>query len=204
MAKNFSCFFEGRLCDVTELQEQAKFSYLPHCTFETEEERREIRERGLKQLERGEVGAEALELGKRFIGNIEASWIAPVSVRYLGKELGHGLFSEGDLDVGSYVGVYTGLIRKNDRRYFEPLNDYCYQYPVLDGLGRNYVIDATSGHLTRFLNHSDQPNVDPVYAFHEGFYYLIFLTMRCIEKGEQLTFNYGQNYWHLRGKPVAI
>jgi hypothetical protein len=204
MEKSFPCFFEGQLCAIAELQEYLKFKFVPHCVFETEEERQEIRERGLEQLGRGEVSAEALELGRRFIDNIEASWSSPVSVRYLGEMLGYGLFSEENLAVGSYVGIYTGLIRKNERRYCEPLNNYCYKYPVLDAMGRNYVIDATSGHLTRFLNHSDLPNVEPVYAFYEGFYHLIFLAVQRIEKGAQLKFNYGQNYWYLRGKPLAL
>ena len=72
--------------------------------------------------------------------------------------------------------------------------------PDEDGI--NYVIDATNGNLTRFINHSYNPNLQPMYAFIEGFYHLIFLTIKPIKNGEQLAYNYGNNYWYLRGKPT--
>ncbi len=40
------------------------------------------------------------------------------------------------------------------------------EYPIADRLARNYVIYATKGNFTRFINHSDKPNLNPVYALH--------------------------------------
>jgi SET domain-containing protein len=66
------------------------------------------------------------------------------------------------------------------------------------------VIDATAGCLTRFINHSSNPNLTPIHAYWEGFYHLIFLSLRAIHPGEQLTFDYGETYWYIREKPVTL
>jgi uncharacterized protein len=75
---------------------------------------------------------------------------------------------------------------------------------VPDSLGRSFVIDATQGNLTRFINHSFTPNLRPVHVYYAGFYHLIFLAMQRIEKGTQLSYSYGKNYWYLRGKPAEL
>lgn len=126
--------------------------------------------------------------------------------RYLHRndDVGYGLYAEQAIEKDSYLGEYTGIVRKNDRRYLEPLNNYCYEYPIQDEIGRNYVIDATSGNATRFINHSSSPNLKPVYAFIDGFYHLIFLALDRIERGTQLSYDYGTNYWYLRNPPLSI
>jgi len=168
------------------LERQFAFKFLPHNVFEEE------------VLSEGDP--ESIERGRHFRDKIEVSYLVASSVRWLGREVGRGLFAEEDIEKGAYVGEYTGIVRRNDiRRYLEPLNNYCFKYPV-----DRFVIDATQGHLTRFINHSANPNLTPVYAFLEGHYHLIFIANQYISKGTQLTYDYGQNYWHLRGKPVFI
>lgn len=175
-----------------------------HLAFETPEARAEILAGGIAKWKRGEISNEAIELGARFIHHIETAFIRSVSVRWINDEVGQGLFVEEDLEAGSYVGEYTGVVRKNDRRYFEPLNNYCYEYPVPDDIGRSYVIDATQGNLTRFINHSFTPNLKPMHVFYEGFYHLIFLALERIEKGRQLSYDYGKNYWYIRKAPQVL
>ncbi len=180
------------------------YIHLPHIAFESVEDQEKVRLLGFEKWKSKEVTAEAESLGKRFIGEIESAYIPVVSVRWVNDQVEFGLFAEEGLEKGSCVGEYTGIIRKNDRRYLEPLNNYCYTYPVLDEIGREYVIDATKGNLTRFINHSYTPNLQPIHVFYEGFFHLIFLAMRQIKKGEQLSYNYGKSYWYLRDKPSDI
>ncbi len=118
--------------------------------------------------------------------------------------MGYGLFAEEEIPESFFVGEYTGIVRENNRRYFEPLNNYCYEYPIPDSIGRSFVIDATHGNLTRFINHSFQPNLKAGYAFLDGFYHCIFIAIRSIAKGSQLTYNYGQTYWYIRTPPKDI
>jgi uncharacterized protein len=172
--------------------------------FENAEDEAEIRARGSAKFKSGLVNKKSLLLGKKFKQQIESSYIPPVSVRWINDDVGYGLFAEENIKKGSYVGEYTGVVRRNDRRYFEPLNNYCYEYPVDDEVGRSFVIDATNGCLTRFINHSFAPNLQPLYAFYDDFYHLIFLAMKPIRKGTQLSYDYGRSYWYMRDPPKGL
>lgn len=205
MDKKFQVFPESVFHSIEELEKLLQFRYLPHNVFESAEEEKEIQEKGYEKSNLGQVSSEAEELGKRMIGKIKGGEIPDVSIRWIDEKVGHGLFVEEELSIGDYAGEYTGVVRKNDiRRYLGPLNNYCYEYPVPDDLGRSYVIDATQGHLTRFINHSFTPNLRSVHVFYEGFFHLIFLPIMPIAKGEQLTFSYGTNYWYLRRPPQVL
>jgi SET domain-containing protein len=190
--------FSLKNMSLEELQERLQFHFLAHNAFESKEE---VLAKGLAS----QPSEEAVALGKQFIDRIKAAYIPDVSIRWVDENVGYGLFAEEIIETGSYVGEYTGQVRENDiRRYLEPLNNYCYEYPVVDSLGRSFVIDAIQGNLTRFINHSFTPNLRPVHVYYDGFYHLIFLAIQKIELGTQLLFNYGQNYWYLRGKPSVF
>ena len=173
-------------------------------SFESSEAKKDIRSRGLAKLKSNEVSLKSQQLGKKFSEQIESGYLPKVSVRWIHDQVGYGLFAEENLAKGAYAGEYTGIVRENNRRYFEPLNNYCYEYPVPDDIGRSFVIDATQGNLTRFINHSFTPNLQPIHVFYDGFYHLIFLTLQKIKKGQQLSYNYGQSYWYVRGSPVNL
>jgi hypothetical protein len=196
--------FGNALLSCEELEKHLHFKYLSQIAFESVEEREEVYVKGMAQLRTGQVKKEAIELGEKFYQEIETGWIPAVSVRKVNEQVGNGLFVERPISAGAFVGEYTGIVRKNDRRYTEPLNNYCYEYPVPDHIGRSYVIDATQGNLTRFINHSYQPNLKPVHVFWKGFYHLIFLALVDIEVGEQLSYDYGHSYWHVRSAPLSL
>lgn len=181
-----------------ELEELLQFTYLSQIDFESQEDRQEVLTRGLDQ----DVKEEALDLGKQYIKQIDAAYIPNVSVHFINEEVGFGLFAKQAIEEGSYVGEYTGIVRRNDRRYSEPFNHYCYEYPVPDEIGRHFVIDATEGNLTRFINHSSAPNLKPIHVFYEGYYHLIFLAIQPIEIGTQLFYDYGKTYWYIRQPPA--
>ena len=184
---------------LSELELLLNFHYLPHLTFNPEEK---ILEKGLEKWENGTVLPDHLYNGILFKAEIEQAYIPQVSVRSCEEPVGWGLFAEEELQEGAFVGEYTGLVRKNDEHHC--LNDYLYRYPVPDPIGRDYVIDATAGNLIRFVNHSSTPNLKPYYAFKDGYYHVILLSIHAIKKGEQLTYDYGQNYWYVRTPPKTI
>jgi len=190
--------------NIAELENQFQFRYLAHNDFESGEERLRVLRLGLTKWQSGAVKGEAVELGRRFAHEIDAAHLAPMSIRWISEAVGHGAFADEDLAEGAWIGEYTGVVRENDRRYLEPMNQYCYEYPVPDVIGRSFVIDATQGNLTRFINHSREPNLKPKYAFKEGMYHCIFLALRPIAKGAQLTYDYGQSYWYVREPPERL
>lgn len=190
--------------NIAELENELQFRYLPHNVFESVEERLKVLDLGLAKWRSGGVTGEAVELGSRFAKEIDAAHLVPMTIGWVSDAVGHGAFAGEDLVEGAWIGEYTGVVRENDRRYLEPMNHYCYEYPVPDAIGRSYVIDATQGNLTRFINHSREPNLKPKYAFKEGMYHCIFLALRPIAKGSQLTYDYGQSYWYVREPPEGL
>ena len=200
------CLLNGKPSSREELQSSLKFYYLPQITFEDPEVLEEVKEKGFRKLAlpEGGVTSKELEFGQKYIDKIKAGFIPKVAIEFLGDPVGYGLFAEEVIYSGSYVGEYTGIVRKNQRQYFAPFNNYCYEYPVPDEIGRSFVIDATNGNLTRFINHSFEPNLKPMHVFYEGFYHLIFIAMRDINVGDQLLFNYGKSYWVIRGMPARL
>ncbi len=195
---------EQKRDSLEDCQKKLNYHHLSQIAFESEKDKQEIYRRGMQKFESGQVSEEALFLGEKWRGKIESAYIPKVSVRFVNPSVGYGLFLEEEIKPGFYVGEYTGVVRRNDRRYFEPLNGYCYTYPVPDEIGRPFVTDATQGCLTRFINHSQVPNLRPVHVFYDGFYHLIFLSLRDIAKGERLFFNYGSSYWQVRDKPLDL
>ncbi len=189
---------------IPELEKRLRFKYLSQIAFETEEKRDEILSRGMEKWKNQEISNDALEMGRKFHEEIETGTLPKVSIRWINRRIGYGLFAEEKIAVGQYAGEYTGIVRENNRRYFEPINNYCYEYPVPDYIGRNFVTDATSGNLTRFINHSNRPNLKPVHVFLHGFFHLILVAIQEIRKGEQLFYEYGPSYWYIRKRPADM
>ncbi len=189
---------------ISELEKKLSYRHLSLNEFESSSDEEEVKLNGLEKEKKGKIPLQAISLGKKFHKQILSSYIPNVSVHFVHPSIGHGLFAEELIKKGQYVGEYTGVVRRNDRRYFEPINNYCYEYPVPDDIGRNFVIDATHGCLTRFINHSSKPNLKPIHVYWKGFYHLIFLALKEIKPGVQLSYDYGEPYWYIREKPAEI
>lgn len=200
----FQLLPDQEFLSIPELEKRLGYRHIPLNEFETLADKEEVRQKGLAKEKNGEIPPISLQMGHKFHSHILSSYIPKVSIRWVHPSVGHGLFAEEIIEKDAYVGEYTGVVRRNDRRYFEPMNNYCYEYPIPDEIGRSYVIDATAGCLTRFINHSTSPNLKPLHVYWEGFYHLIFIALRRIEIGEQLSFDYGETYWYIREKPVEF
>lgn len=183
---------------------ELEFAYLPCLAFQSRREKQKVLGLAMEEYRKGNVPAAALEMGKKHRKKIGADYAPNVSICYVNDRVGYGVFAEQKLKANRFVGEYVGIVRENIRIYFAPLNNYCYEYPIPDAIGRNYVIDGSQGNFTRFINHSAKPNLKPHYAFLDGLYHLILLTIRDIEKGEQLSYEYGPSYWYLRSPPEEI
>jgi SET domain-containing protein len=102
---------------------------------------------------------------------------------------GLGLFAGEDIEWGRKLIEYQGqhLIAKEVRRrqkFYHSIGFTCL-IEFNDGQG----IDGTvGGNESRFINHSLKPNVG---AIREQKLRLVFYSLDDIEKGEELTFNYG-------------
>lgn len=121
--------------------------------------------------------------------------VAPVFIKWIDPILEYGVFADADLSEGTYIGEYTGIVRRLYRKNPDH-NAYCLHYPTRWWSFNYYVIDALqAGNIMRFANHSDRPNMQPLCGVDRGLLRMVFVTNKRVAKGEQLTFDYGADFW---------
>ena len=124
-------------------------------------------------------------------------------VRWINQTLGYGLFAAKEIPALTYIGEYTGSVKKRNRRK-NRLNDYVFSYDLC-GKTTRWCIDAKErGNLTRFLNHSDFPNLTSRWIIESGISHIIFFTNQRVPAGAQLTYCYGPWYWRSRPSPQPL
>ena len=124
---------------------------------------------------------------------------------------GVGVVTKSDLSRGEYIGTYVGqrltttqAAQKeqqyaNEKRYAT----YIVHVDKTEGLGGNisrncssaFAIDSTRmGNVTRFLNHSCDPNMVLKKVFTNGYHnqypHLAFFAIKDIKEGDELTWKY--------------
>ncbi|KAK4128881.1 hypothetical protein N657DRAFT_686336 [Parathielavia appendiculata] len=124
---------------------------------------------------------------------------------------GYGLFAAEDIAQDEFVIEYTGElishdegVRRENRRgdVFDEQNKVSYLFTLLEQEGI-WVDAAMYGNLSRYINHaSDSCNIMPriMYVNHE--FRIKFIALRDIKAGEELFFNYGDNFPNLTKKLV--
>ncbi|XP_017871984.1 PREDICTED: LOW QUALITY PROTEIN: serine-rich adhesin for platelets [Drosophila arizonae] len=107
---------------------------------------------------------------------------------------GWGVRALVNVPKGTFVASYTGEIltaheadrRTDDSYYFDLDNGHC--------IDANYY-----GNISRFFNHSCEPNILPVRVFYEHQDYrfpkIAFFACRDIESGEEICYDYGEKFW---------
>lgn len=106
---------------------------------------------------------------------------------------GLGLFSNVTFKKGDLVTEYTGekittdeANRRGGQYLFEINDDW-----VVDGKGRD--------HKARYINHSCAPNCYP--EIDEKEEHIFIYAKRAIKEGEELTYDYGKEFWNTHIKP---
>jgi len=139
-------------------------------------------------------------LGRLYQSELTNAHTAKLSIRWIDNTLGYGVYAEEDLNEGTFVGEYTGIVRKLCRMDPDP-NAYCFHYPTKFWSLNYTVVDALNeGNILRFVNHSGLPNLSPICMVDRGLVRIVFIANRKIESGEQLMFDYGKDYWKKRTK----
>ncbi len=138
-----------------------------------------------------------------FAREFDQKAVKKVSIQYIDSLIGFGVFADERIPALQYVGEYVGVVRKNDKS-LDRDNSYIFRYLKV-GLFSHLVIDAEEkGNFTRFINHSDEPNLTSRWVVVDGIYHIILFSNRLIDKGAQLTYNYGPGYWSRRAKPLKL
>lgn len=170
-------------------------TYLPTPYFASPELCLELKQNCPWLLLHTFFGEEHRSLGAYLHTSLNMGKVVDVSIRWIDEDVGYGLFAENLIAKESFIGQYTGIVRKNPSR----VNGYCIQIPTKFWSFCRFILDAeTAGNELRFANHSDRPSMKPLCLIDRSLVHIGFFATRDIKPGEELTFNYGMDYWKYR------
>ncbi|MBF8263212.1 MAG: seT domain protein [Parachlamydiales bacterium] len=186
-----------------EFEKQMGIVYLPRLDFQSWTDFSSISRKIAKFHEKGYLTQQQLWLGAYFQKEILGCEVPPVALRWIDDEIGWGVFSLQDLKPMALIGEYTGQVRRKNRS--DAKNAYCFQYSIISSEPTRYAIDARNqGGITRFINHSDTPNLGSALATCHNLSHIVLFTKKQIRKGEQICYDYGSDYWAKRSKPRTL
>lgn len=127
--------------------------------------------------------------------------------------VGYGLFTAEDIAQDEFIVEYVGElithdegVRREARRgdVFDEYSNISYVFTLLENEGI-WVDAAIYGNLSRYINHASEHdrqgcNITPRILYVNGEYRIKFTALRDIKAGEELFFNYGENFPNLTKK----
>ncbi|XP_067087415.1 histone-lysine N-methyltransferase EHMT1a [Osmerus mordax] len=122
---------------------------------------------------------------------------------YKTKKMGWGVRVLQDIPQGSFICEYVGEIITDAEADGREIDSFLF---TLDNkVGDAHCIDARLfGNIGRFINHLCDPNLLAVRVFtmHQDLRFprIAFFSRKPILAGEQIGFDYGDNYWRIKGK----
>lgn len=180
------------------LHEWTEALFRPALEFVDFKQMQKIIARGKKLKKRGELSFEQLWLGNYFKEELRANPIPKIRLKWIDDRMGWGIFAEESLKSMEFIAQYSGVVRK--RRKSDETNAYCFEYLLAPGVGSGYLIDAQDqGGVSRYINHGEKPNLASALATWEGVSHVVLYTNRVVERGEELRYDYGEDYWKGRG-----
>lgn len=185
-----------------QIEQVFHFKYTPSLTFDHYETEQWIRHRCARAYRKGMIPSIAI-----WLGQLHHEWLGatpptpPFCLRWMNPMIGYGIVATRNLRAWECIGEYSGVVRRRGLRRRD-VNDYCFVYPRFWVSWKPYTIDSEKqGNLTRFINHSSDPNVETVGVFYEGLFHIILRTIQDVQAGEELRYDYGPDYWKNRPIP---
>lgn len=104
---------------------------------------------------------------------------------------GQGLFARHRIREEDTIGYYTGEVI-TEKEFHDPKRPFS---AYVLWVCRTHIIigEGPKANYTRFINHDDAPNVFLVVS--SRWKTARFEALREIEAGEEIFFNYGEDYW---------
>lgn len=188
------------MCNREQFETLFGVHYLPTLAFRDNPLFEEVVRKCPWLLQHTVIGLEGRTLGSSLRIKLYEGHTENVAIKWIDQEMGYGLFAEGPIEKDTYIGQYAGVVRKI-RRFAPEINGYCMHLPTRFWSFDYFVIDAEkAGNELRFANHSDEPNMRPFCVIDRNLVHIGFFAKRHIEAGEELTFDYGKDYWKKRLK----
>lgn len=182
------------------IEKKFGITYVEHITYADWKVEGDIKKLCKEADKKGMISPLARWLGKLHAHEMAEKAIPDIGIKFVSKEKGYGLFTNTFIKKWSYVGQYAGLVRRR-ALFFPKLNDYCFMYPREWFSFKLFTIDSLKhGNYTRFINHSDYPNLESVGVYKDGAMHIIFRAVEDILPDTELTYDYGDVYWKKREK----
>ncbi|WP_139413898.1 SET domain-containing protein [Chlamydia abortus] len=176
------------------------FKFLPFLTFADWKVEEKVRQLCHKAKKKQFISPLAKWLGQLHKQDLITPPMPPIAICWINSYIGYGVFARESIPAWTYIGEYTGILRRRQAIWLDE-NDYCFRYPLSLWPWRYFTIDSGhQGNFTRFINHSDKPNVEAIGVFQDGLFHVIIRTIQAIEAGEELCYHYGPLYWKHRKK----
>lgn len=197
------CLGDGKniAMDIPFFEKVFEISYIPHLVFANREIEGYIRRRCSVADRRGRIDPLARWLGTYHNTHLEEEKVPKVTLKWINEQIGYGIFADILFKKWQFIGEYSGILRR--RKRFSPnVNDYCFMYPkTFWSQWKSLTVDSEKkGNLTRFINHSDNPNAESICIFNKGIFRVIIRALKEIMPGEEITYDYGEYYWQRRIK----
>lgn len=178
-----------------EFKEITGVTYLTHLEFENLTTFRRIQRQSRFALGNPDISPSIKWLGTFFDKELMYGFVNDVVIRWIDDAIGYGVFAGRNFSPGEYIGEYTGIVKKS-HFFAQNINEYCFHYPVDNYFINVHTIDAKyKGNETRFMNHHNQPNCEAFGCFHDHLMHICIRTAQNIEKGTELTYDYGKDWW---------
>lgn len=177
-----------------------RFQYRPFLTFSSYSFFKQIVHHCPYILRSRTLACDNYQWTQTYQQELKNGKMCAIDIKWIDTVWGYGAFAAEDLPKGTFVGEYTGHVRQLFRNHPDH-NPYCFHYPTKFWSLKYLVVDSlNAGNLTRFINHSNHPNLQPICLVDRNLLHQVFISRCLIRQGEQLTFNYGEDYWAKRLK----
>jgi hypothetical protein len=116
--------------------------------------------------------------------------------RHFIKRTVHGLgfFTAEPIPAGKRIVEYTGPIISNEEVDKRPYGKYFF------GINTKWSVDGTPrSNIARYINHSCRPNAEAIISGRRVWIW----SKRAIRAGEEVSYNYGKEYFDSHIKPVG-
>jgi hypothetical protein len=132
----------------------------------------------------------------------------PLYLKYINNEVGYGVFAETNLYEDDFIQEYAGHVISAEQLFYNGRNlNNSYLMTLFPSMSchlqtPDMMIDAKkAGNFTRFINHSEKPNVKIKLVLDaEGLWHVVFFMGRTTHADEQLFIDYGRKYWEFLQK----
>ena len=115
---------------------------------------------------------------------------------------GFGVFAKKSYESSQVVGLFAGVLTQT-------LIDEEYAFSFGSDDFKEFSIDASDqGNCMRFLNHNSASKANvicyEIFDFETRTPYIVVITKKEIQEGEQFTCDYGSSYWEGKAAPIPL